>query len=51
VKAAIRLACVGPACSNGVPATGFELLAVAVIVAALVAVVGVAFGVLARYAG
>jgi hypothetical protein len=51
VIVAVRLACVGPACSDAVPTTGLELLGVAVIVAALVAIAGVAFGVLARYTG
>ena len=49
--AAIRIACVGPVCGDVVPATGLELLGAVIVVAAVVAVVGVALGVLARYAG
>jgi hypothetical protein len=45
------LACVGPGCSDAVPATGTELLGVAVVVLALAAAAGAVFAALARYNG
>ena len=43
------VACVGPVCSDVVPATSGELLGVALVVVVLVTLTGAAFAVLGRY--